>query len=160
MVWSRFWTACRAIFSVSSRRSSVLKPVAETESVTRFLFHSSQFAKMERRVRAPAIASLRHPGTGRLELSVYRADGATASELWGICEVHVDNKATARVAKARGTCLAGTFSDEGFSFDPDGIPHPRHANVIGWRDDIPKHELKNIQQKIARAMKLEGRDEA
>jgi hypothetical protein len=46
----------------------------------------------------------------------------------------------------------------GLTFDPDGKPHPRHANVIGWPDPIvKKHELKNLQQKIAPSMKLELR---
>lgn len=57
--------------------------------------------------------------------------------------------------KARGSCLAQKVFESSLSFDADGIPHARHANVIGW--PMPKHEWKNIQQKIADAMTLEVR---
>jgi hypothetical protein len=57
--------------------------------------------------------------------------------------------------KARGSCLAQKVLESALSFDADGTPHARHANVIGW--PIPKHEWKNIQQKIADAMTLEVR---
>ena len=52
------------------------------------------------------------------------------------------------------------FVLDDFSFDADGKPHPRHANVVGWSEDMPKHELKNIQQRIAAEMQLELRNEA
>ncbi len=57
--------------------------------------------------------------------------------------------------KARGTCEARVILDQNLKFDADGIPHPRHANLIGW--PTAKHERKNIQQKIAAEMTLEMR---
>lgn len=94
-----------------------------------------------------------------MEWSVFRADKATSAELWEICAKHVDDQAISRAAKARGTCAASVMINQGLYFDPDGKPHPRHVNVIGWPDSTPesKHKLKNIQQKIAAAMTLEVR---
>lgn len=88
-------------------------------------------------------------------MSVYRVDSVTASEIWDICAKYVDDHSVSRIAKARGTCVANSMVLEGLSFDPDGDPHPRHVNVIGWPG--AKHEQKNIQQKIAATMKLELR---
>ena len=157
MVWSRLLTACRSAFLRLSRSSSIDQPpVAAPEAVTRFIFSSRHFARTQGRVRAPAISPQVHEETGRLELSIYRADNATSAELWEICTKYVDNPAVGRVAKARGTCFASTMFRHGLSFDADGKPHARHANVIGWPDP-PKHELKIIQQKIAAAMTLEVR---
>lgn len=90
----------------------------------------------------------------RYEISVYRAQGATPAELWAICAEHVD-KPGARM-KARGTVEAKAFLDQQLVFDPDGKPHARHANVIGWPDE--KHARKNLALEIADRMTLEVRD--
>lgn len=34
------------------------------------------------------------------------------------------------VTASRGHVLAA-----GLSFEPNGVPHPRHADIIGWRDE-------------------------
>lgn len=91
---------------------------------------------------------------------MYRAEGATSEELWAICAQHVDDVAAKRIATARGTCPASAIVDEGLAFDPDGKPHERHANVIGWPAPESKDKLKNIQQRIAAAMALEMRPTA
>lgn len=91
-------------------------------------------------------------------MSVYRARGATPAELWSICERYVDRPEVGRRAKARGTCEASVVMGAGLSFDANGVPHSRHADVIGWPDmKLAKHELKNLQQKIAPMMSLEMR---
>jgi hypothetical protein len=89
---------------------------------------------------------------------MYRADGARSAQLWAICAVHVDDRANDRIMKARGTCPAQTMLDLLLSFDADGVPHARHANLVGW--PMPKHEWKDLQQKIADPMSLEMRPEA
>ena len=93
--------------------------------------------------------------TGRLELSVYRTADLLPAHVWEICDRFVDNHSAHRLAKARGMCLAETPIHEGLSFDPDGKPHPQHANIVGWPAD--KHERKNMQQRIAATMELEVR---
>jgi hypothetical protein len=57
--------------------------------------------------------------------------------------------------KARGICEVRQILAEKLALDANGIPHPRHADLIGWPQ--AKHEWKLIQQKIAAAMKLEVR---
>jgi len=96
-----------------------------------------------------------HRETERLELSVYRTTALLPAQIWEICNRFVDNHSAHRLAKARGFCRAEIPIREGLSFDPDGEPHPQHANIVGWPAE--KHELKNVQQKIAAAMELEVR---
>jgi hypothetical protein len=91
-----------------------------------------------------------------MELSVYRTENSTSDELWEICEKYVDSPGDLRCAKARGTCQARILMDLNLTFEADGKPHYRHANVIGW-PAVAKHELKSMQQKIAPAMTLELR---
>ena len=57
--------------------------------------------------------------------------------------------------KARGTVDAAAFLDARLTVEPDGKPHPRHANVIGWPED--KHARKNVAREIANKMILEVR---
>jgi hypothetical protein len=129
--------------------------VDPSETITRFIHSSQHFAASTGRVKAAAIGPATNKLTDRLETSVYRADGASLDELWAICADHVDDAQNGRVMKARGTCRAETILNSSLSFDADGIPHPRHANLVGW--PIPKHEWKIIQQKIADAMTLDVR---
>jgi hypothetical protein len=159
------WLFRKKFFSLFASSSEAQPPVEPTEPITRFLVHSSQFTAAQAakprqppvpaRVKAPAISPSLNKETGRLEWSTYRAKELASADLWNICGKHIDNPATGYVPKARGTCAASAFMEWGLSFDADGKPHPRHANVIGW--PLTKHELKNIQQKIAPSMVLEIR---
>jgi hypothetical protein len=89
----------------------------------------------------------------RYETSVYRAEGAASAELWAICATHIDQPEA--WMKARGTVEAAAILDAQLAFDPDGKPHPRHANVIAWPED--KHARKNLAREIANKMTLEVR---
>jgi len=57
--------------------------------------------------------------------------------------------------KARATGDAGQFLNQGLSFDANGDPHPRHADVIGWPAE--KHAQKNVAREIADKLHLEAR---
>lgn len=74
--------------------------------------------------------------------------------MWQICRTQVDHLPS-NVMKARGTCPAAVFLELGLAIDPNGIPHPRHADVVAW--PTRKNEQKLLQQKIAAAMALEVR---
>ncbi len=140
----------------STSGPSLEADVAPPESITRFLRYAGYFVLATGRVRAegllpPPVDAAR--GRLRLETSVYRADGATSEELWRICFLHVDDPNAPM--KARGTVDAGQFFNQGLSFDANGDPHPRHADVIGWPAE--KHARKDVAREIADKMRLEVR---
>ena len=51
---------------------------------------------------------------------------------------------------------AKAILEAGLTFDADGKPHPRHANVIGW-DPLEKHVRKQQAVNIACAFRFEMR---
>lgn len=71
---------------------------------------------------------------GRLESSVYRTSNLSEPDVWEICRKYYEELANL-TARGRGDGLARHIMTAGLSFDPNGIPHPRHADIIGWRDD-------------------------
>lgn len=70
----------------------------------------------------------------RLENSVYRTGGLAEAEVWAICHKYYEDPAKL-LARGRGDGLAKYILAAGLSFDPNGIPHPRHADILGWHDD-------------------------
>jgi hypothetical protein len=140
---------------MSSTSSPELPPTVEPhEPITRFLRYSRHFrgGRVRHEGLLPADPDPQSPAP-RYETSVYRALGATSEELWAICTAHVDQPDQAM--KGRGTTSAGVFDAQRLSIDPNAIPHPRHADVIGWPDD--KHTRKALAQRIADTMALEAR---
>lgn len=78
-------------------------------------------------------------------LSVYRTDDCSPEELWTIYARHVepqrpDSVGTARLQAARVYSMR-------LGFEPDGIPHPRHANVVGWPEDA--NQVKALAAELA-----------
>jgi hypothetical protein len=127
-------------------------PVEPREQITRFLRFSGHFRGG--RVRPEGcLPPEPDEAVPRYELSVYRVDNLTPAEIWAIAEAHVHTAATPM--KARGTTQASVYIEALLAFDPDGIPHPRHTNVIGWATD--KHVRKDQARRIADQMALEER---
>lgn len=66
-----------------------------------------------------------------LQTSVYRTEGLSSAEVWKIGDDLVGTP-LGRPIPARADVGANIVYDQGLAIDPDGIPHPRHANIIGW----------------------------
>ena len=76
--------------------------------------------------------------------------------VWELSAKHFDPHIAPKTAIGRCDAKAGVVYDVGLWFDPDGVPYPQHANVIGWRDDSGeldsgklKHFWMNQQQRMA-----------
>jgi hypothetical protein len=87
----------------------------------------------------------------RLETSVYRTGKLAEPEVWSICKTYYEDLAQL-TAKGRGDGSAQGVLNAGLSFDPNGRPHPRHADIIGWHDipDTPDNSLKHHWMSAAR----------
>ncbi|MEI6730507.1 MAG: hypothetical protein WCL30_04540 [Pseudomonadota bacterium] len=72
-------------------------------------------------------------------LSVYRTNEISVQRIWDICDKYVDGKRLdGKKAIGRVEILAEVFLTSGLNFDPNGKPHTRHINVIGWHSDKPQ----------------------
>ena len=69
----------------------------------------------------------------RLEVSVCRSSQLTEAQVWTLSSPYVDVHAPTP-AIGRGVGRAAAVITEKLAFDPDGIPYPEHANIIGWHD--------------------------
>ncbi|MGO8693289.1 MAG: hypothetical protein ACLQMF_06390 [Rectinemataceae bacterium] len=74
-------------------------------------------------------------------------------ELWAICNTYIDAVAD-KPSIGVGTATASVVYAEGLGFDPNGVPFPQHADIIGWSDDprTPDDEKKNIWMDKAQKM--------
>ena len=79
----------------------------------------------------------------------------TDEAIWAICARHFDPHIAPKMATGRCDARAHVVYDAGLKFDPDGVPYPEHANVIGWHDhptdpdEKLKHFWMNQQQRMA-----------
>jgi hypothetical protein len=90
----------------------------------------------------------------RLQLDAGRRPEVLNQVAKQLCAQHVDSLPQ-RKMKARAMCKANVFFEVALSFLPDGKPHARHANVVGWPEK--KNEQKALAQKVTAKMTLELR---
>lgn len=71
-----------------------------------------------------------------METSVCRSGELLEAEVWAICAAHFDPFSPVP-AIGRGVAPASVVLDAGLQVDPDGIPYPEHASIVGW-DLLPR----------------------
>jgi hypothetical protein len=129
--------------------------VERDERISTFVYKPEHVVAKTGKIHYSRLRPRRRPGSerGRLELSVCRSQHLTDEAIWAICAEYFDPRAP---APATGTCdaRAAVVYDVELSFDPDGVPYPEHANVIGWRDDAaqPDAALKHFWMDQAQRM--------
>ncbi|MBI3581542.1 MAG: hypothetical protein HY098_05630 [Nitrospinae bacterium] len=104
---------------------SPLGTVLPKECVSHFIFEKSHIFPDG----TPKPAAFR-PWKKTGNISIYRVNNLFDREIWGIAEKYIDSDR--RKVIARVDLLAFHYYQLNLKFEPDGIPHPRHANVIGW----------------------------
>jgi hypothetical protein len=127
--------------------------VRENEQLTTFVLHHSRVNRVTGRVREEQF--LPRPGKGNpFETSINRTTCLARSTIWKICRDHFEKPA--KHARGRGCGPASAVFAQNLTFDADGVPHPSHANIIGWYIDpaktvkeMQKHHWKIVAQKIA-----------
>lgn len=127
--------------------------VADAEGITRFLVWGNQFAASTGRVKPPALMPHANPQTGRAETSIYRTDGLPAEAIWRLGYQFVENIVAGRRIRARGFAAASIVTGQSLQFEANGVPHPRHADIIGWPN--AKDARLMLATEIANVMTLE-----
>jgi hypothetical protein len=138
-----------SLFS-SSRKTANVEP---DEEISSFIVHSSDIQLTTNSIRHTRLMPRPNKGTGRLETSICRSSGLSETEFWGICAKHFD-MFSQKPAIGKGTAIAGTIYAEKLEFDPNGIPYPQHADIIGWHvsPGVPLEESKHFWMAKAQRM--------
>jgi hypothetical protein len=71
------------------------------------------------------------PPQSNLRLSVYRLNGLTDVEIWGIADRFV-GAIKGRSVIGRAELLETLLAPLGLSAESDPHPHPLHMNIVGW----------------------------
>lgn len=108
------------------------------EALSRYIFDP-------KRIRADG--TLRHavfepPQHGRL--SVYWTTGVSEEEIWQICATHVA-PLFGKVPVARADINSLHVYAEELTVNVTAVPHPRHADILGWSVDSTKRRLQAIK---------------
>lgn len=120
-------------------------PVKPEETITRFLVHSNEYKVSLNR---PTFTAYMPDGNG--EKSVYRTSEMSIGE---VREIGQANVAPLRgPLKGHADQTASAIFDIELTIEPDTRPHPRHANIKGWKDSRP--ENRNAAQRIAETASL------
>ena len=116
--------------------------VLPEEMITRYVIDKSQMAG-HGKVRFSAFM----PKDGKK--SIYRISHPDLSEteIWTIGQDYVATPRS-KTLRGRADLKAVAVYDEGLSFDPNGVPHPRHANIVGWPESTPDSDT-DAQELIA-----------
>jgi hypothetical protein len=127
--------------------------IRDGEEFTRFILNRKHFSAENRRVKANALLPLTNNVTGRLETSTHRVAGLNDQQIWTLGYENVENAANNRIIKARGQGPIALVSASGLSCDVNGLPYPRHVDVIGWPQEKDGQMMKAVE--IADKMALE-----
>jgi len=110
------------------------EPVAEHERISRYINEKKKLRSSAGKAGYNAFM----PPRG-LRLSIYRTQGLDEGQVWQLADEYVGSPEKPVIARA--DLHAEIYLSHNLSFDADGQPHSRHANVIGWSDD---HSLQKI----------------
>ena len=79
-------------------------------------------------------------------LSVYRTNDISPKNIWDICVKYVDGeRSDGKKSYGRAELSAKSFTDNYLLFEPNGKPHTRHTNILGWNANKPDDlESRNI----------------
>lgn len=69
------------------------------------------------------------------ETSIYRTGGLSEDDAFELGRQYV-TKPLGTTLNARADLLAGKIFESGLKFKPHTKPHPRHASIINWPQDV------------------------
>lgn len=113
--------------------------IANTELISRFILDKSQIRSSDKTVKHNAFLPQRNS-----QLSVYRTNGLSENEIWAIADQFVAQPRQKAVI-ARADLPAAAIVEAGLQLNPTDLPHPRHANVVGWAESSSENRLTAIK---------------
>ena len=139
-------TLLKCILKISD---SCLKEIEKDEPLSKFLHSTDDFNNTSGRI----YPSVFKPSNKYNNISVYRTKKSSEDEIWWIAYIYVTRKRSDKKKMiARAIITLQNVLDNGLKFNPDGKPHPRHANIDAWPTD--KEELKDVKVNLANVAEL------
>ena len=120
--------------------------ISPSEPVTRFIMEKSYYRPSDRTVRHNAFMPNREGAT-----SVYRIEDLCEIEVYEIGHQYVAQK-IGKTLLGHADIIVSDILKQTLEVEPDPIPHPRHANMVGWPDDRSRHRM--IALELARDAQL------
>lgn len=108
------------------------------ETLSRFLTDRAQYSSAKGVVKHTAFHP---PKDGRL--SVYCVAATSDAEIWDIGDTHVAPQRGPILGRADFNSLVAYANR--LSVDVTGVPHPKHADVIGWDAERQKNRLQAVK---------------
>lgn len=142
---AQFLNRLLKIFRVYPSKSDLPTTVGDDESIARFIFSSSHFAKGASRVKYGAYQPAKNG-----EASVYRINELSINEVWDIGIEYVETDQ--RKIRAYAETKALDVIRQKLKVIPDTKVHFRHANIVAWPQ--AKDEVKMLAIEIANSSKL------
>lgn len=125
-----------------------LDTVQHLETISRFVLERSKCKTAAGKLRWNGFIPNKNGQT-----SVYRIDELPEATIWDIGNKFVlaeysGPEAQEKRLVGRGDLSVQAIFDQKLSVSPDPVPHPRHANIVGWPEDK--------EDKVEMAKELEG----
>jgi len=113
-----------------------VEQIDDNERISRFITNKKYFNKNTNYISASAFS----PSKKTNNCSAYRTKGLDEPEIWDIALKFVTEKRDDKAeVLARADIQANVYKGLGLSLNPDGIPHPRHVNILGWASEESRY---------------------
>lgn len=120
-----------------------IHPVGVDEPLARFLTSKDHF-RTSGRVRHSAFKL----PNGMNNISVYRTKDMSIPEIWNLAQNEVTMRRSDHAeVLAMARISVREVESVGLRIDPNGVPHPRHANIENW--PLQKEDLLEIRKELA-----------
>jgi hypothetical protein len=120
--------------------------IAASEPICRFVFGKDYYRPSDNSVRHNAFMPNKDG-----ETSVYRTISLSYERICDLGKRFVESNKK-RPMRGRANILALKIMEQQLRIEAKPIPHPRHANIINWPQDLS--EIKLIAMKLARESEL------
>lgn len=118
------------------------------EDLCRFLTSKDHYSVQKHVVKHTAF----HPPRDN-RLSVYWVTGIADDEVWAIGDAHVAPQRGPILGLAAFNSLRACYECD-LRVEVTGVPHPRHADVIGWSVDKQRARLQALKLADKSSLKL------
>jgi hypothetical protein len=121
------------------RRVLLEEAVSPSEAVARFITQKTYYRSSDGTVRHNAFMPYKHK-----ETSVYRIIDLDDDKVFEIGRRFVADVMNFPLL-GRADIVVSKILEKDLRVEPNPIPHPRHANIVDWPEEISKHRLIAIE---------------